>query len=855
MKSADLRLYSLAGGTWAASLGCLYSGPRTALWTAGVAASLAIVVGLLLRGRGSNRWTAIGWALIGLLLGLVCGALATAARTAARDAEPLAGLARAHAQVRAEFAVTGDPWALRRSGPGPATYGIPAELSRLDVEGLGTVRLDARVLVFATDPGWQSLLPGHRVGATATLAPARGGDLTAAVLNIGGGPEILDSPPWTQTVAGRLRAGLQTACRPLAADVGGLLPGLVIGDTSRLDPALAEDFRTTGLTHLVAVSGANVAIVVGVVAFLARWCRAGPWLTAVIAGLALVGFVILARPSASVIRAAAMGAIALLALALGRPAAASSALAAAVVLGLVADPALAVDAGFALSVVATGALVLLAPRWRDALRARGVPSGLSEAIAVPAAAQVACGPIIVALSGQVSLVAVPANLLAAPAVAPATLLGVGSAVLSVIWPAGAGMLAWLASWPARWLVIIATTGAAIPAGAIPWPAGPAGAIGLALLTAALLFGARWPPARRLLLVGAVAVAAGAVPIRWVAPGWPPTGALMVACDVGQGDALVLPVDGGQAVVVDAGPEPIAVDRCLRRLGISAVPTVVLTHFHADHIAGLAGVLRGRSVGAVVVPSFAEPAAGAQAVRDQALAAGVGVSEAGVGWTLHRGQLDLVAIGPTHQLTGTRSDPNNNSIVIRAVSHGVSILLSADAETEEQHELLSDVDSSRLRADVLKVAHHGSVYQDPALLDLVRPRVAVVSVGADNPYGHPNLALLSRLTRSGARVMRTDRDGDVAVVRGSDGGLGVAASAPSDPRQALLQTRDHPFVAVGFGGLAVRRCPHDPPRCPAPRRRRRGVVGGARGGGGGGRGSGHRSGRGHRGVRRRRDDPG
>ncbi len=145
-----------------------------------------------------------------------------------------------------------------------------------------------------------------------------GGDLTAAVLTATGAPDLAGRPSWPQVVAGRLRAGLQAACHPLPAEPGGLLPGLVIGDTSRLDPGLAEEFRATGLTHLVAVSGANVAIVLGVVLFVVRRCRAGPWLCAVVCGVALLGFVILARPSPSVVRAAAMGAVGLLALVAGR---------------------------------------------------------------------------------------------------------------------------------------------------------------------------------------------------------------------------------------------------------------------------------------------------------------------------------------------------------------------------------------------------------------------------------------------------------------------------------------------------------------------------------------------------------
>lgn len=657
-------------------------------------------------------------------------------------------------------------------------------MTRLEVAGFGTVvpavtvTLDVRVIVFATDDGWRGLLPSQRVATTGKLAPARGDDLTAAVLTATGSPELIDRPSWTQLAAGRLRAGLQAACASVRGEAGGLLPGLVIGDTSRLDPSVAEEFRATGLTHLVAVSGANLAIVVGVVLLGARWCRAGPWLSVLVCATALAGFVILARPSPSVVRAAGMAAIGLLALASGRTRMAAPALATAVIVGLLIDPALAVDAGFALSVLATGALVLLAPRWRDALMARGVPTGLAEALAVPAAAQVACGPVIVALSGEVSLVAVPANLLAAPAVPPATLLGVGSAVVSPLWPDGAELLAWLASWPARWLVAIADAGAAVPVGAVPWPAGVVGSLVLAALTLCLLAAARRPVLRRVLVVSALGVAVGAVPIRWAASGWPPPGTIVVACDVGQGDALVLPVGAHEAVMVDTGPEPVAVDGCLRRLGVRTVSLLIVTHFHNDHIGGLPGVLRDRRIGGVVVPTFGEPAAGERAVRTDASASGVPVTEVGPGWTYARGRLDLRLIGPTRPLTGTRSDPNNNSLLVRAMSGGVSMLFAGDAETEEQHALLADLDRTALRADVLKVAHHGSSYQDPDLIDSVHPVVALVSVGAGNPYGHPSLPVLQRLARDGARVLRTDLNGDLAVVVSAQG-LGVAVSRGSD----------------------------------------------------------------------------
>ncbi|SIN14302.1 ComEC/Rec2-related protein [Micromonospora cremea] len=526
-------------------------------------------------------------------------------------------------------------------------------------------------------------------------------------------------------------------------------------------------------------SGSNVAIVVGAVLLLARWARAGPWLAAGLCGAALVGFVILVRPSPSVVRAATMGAIGLAALAAGRPRAALPALAAAVtVLGL-ADPELAGDAGFALSVLATGGLLLLAPRWRDGLRRRGVPAGLAEALAVPAAAQLACGPVVAGLSSTVSLVAVPANLLAVPAIAPATVLGVVAATLSPLWPAGAEFVAWLASWPAWWLVVIARQGPRLPAGTLPWPGGVWGALLLAGLTVALLVAVRRPLVRRLVAVVAVAALLGSLPVRLVAAGWPPSGWVVVVCAVGQGDAVVLPVAPGRAVVVDAGPEPAAVDGCLRRLGVREVPLLVVSHFHADHVGGVAGVFRGRRVGAVLTPPSTDPQGGREMVQVAATAGRAALLTTAAGARHPVGRVDLLVLGPPYPLAGTRSDPNNNSLVLLATVVGVRILLPGDAETEEQHAVLARAAPGQLRADVLKVAHHGSAYQDQGFLDAVRPAVALVPVGTG--YGHPNPGLLARLSRGGARVLRTDTDGDLAAIRTGAGLAVVRRGVPPGRR--------------------------------------------------------------------------
>ncbi|MGC5291080.1 ComEC/Rec2 family competence protein [Micromonospora sp. DT231] len=780
----DLRLAGLAVAAWLTALAGLHLGPRSLLLVAGVAAVLTTCGALHLLDRlGRPRAAARrhGWIAVAVGLGVVCAGAATAARLAIRDAPPIRALAEQRALVTAEVVVRDDPRPIRSAGR-PGMLLVSSELIRLTGPDGRRLHASVRLLVLATDPAWRGLLPGQRVTTEGRLGVPRGGDLTAAVLSTNDPPERHGASSWPQRAAGTLRAGLQRACAPLPDDPGGLLPGLIVGDTSRLPPSVEEDFQATGMTHLNAVSGSNVAIVVGAVLLLARWGRAGPWLAVGLCGVALVGFVILVRPSPSVVRAATMGAIGLAALAAGRPRAALPALAAAVTVLVLVDPELAGDPGFALSVLATGGLLLLAAPWRDGLRRRGVPPGLAEALAVPAAAQVACGPVVAGISGTVSLVAVPANLLAVPAIAPATVLGVLAAMVSPIWPPGAEFLAWLASWPAWWLVVIARQGARLPGGTLPWPGGVPGALLLTVVTVALLIAVRRPLVRRLVAVVGVASVLGALPVRLVFAGWPPPGWVVVVCAVGQGDAVVLPVAPGRAVVVDAGPEPGAVDGCLRRLGVREVPLLVVSHFHADHVGGVAGVFRGRRVGAVLTPSSTDPESGRDLVRAAATAGRSALLTTVAGARHPVGGVDLLVLGPPYPLAGTRSDPNNNSLVLRATVDGVRILLPGDAEAEEQHALLARAAPGHLRADVLKVAHHGSAYQDPGFLDAVRPAVALVPVGAGNTYGHPNPSLLARLNRGGARVLRTDTDGDLAAVRAGPG-LAVARRGMPPGRQS------------------------------------------------------------------------
>lgn len=531
------------------------------------------------------------------------------------------------------------------------------------------------------------------------------------------------------------------------------------------------------------MSGTNITIVCGAVLLLAQLVGAGPRTCAVLAAAALVGFVIVARPSPSVLRAAVMGAIALLALVTGRRKQAVPALCGAVIVLLMLYPQLAVDAGFALSVLATAGLVLLAPGWALGMRTRGVPAGVAELLAVPLAAFVVTAPVIAGLSAKLSLVAVLANILAAPAVGIATLLGVLATVLLPTWPAAGELVVRMAGPAVWWLVQVAHRCAAIPSATVVVPGGVPGALGMAGATGAVLILARSPALRGLAL--AVVLGTGLVwmPTKILNPGWPATGWAMVACDVGQGDALTLSVGEHRAVVVDSGPDPRAVAGCLDRLGVREIPLVVLTHLHADHVDGLEGVLAGRSVGAVALGPLHLPADTLRRVQAVAARHGVPMVQLAPGQSLQWPQLRLDVLAPVGSVPtalggDVGTELNDNSVVLAAQTAVGRVLLTGDVELSAQEELLqTGID---LHADVLKMPHHGSRFSTPQFLDAVHPRVAVVSVGKGNTYGHPNAGVLAHLTAAGTTVARTDERGDIALVPGQGGSSVVARG---DPRPA------------------------------------------------------------------------
>ncbi|MGH3936845.1 MAG: DNA internalization-related competence protein ComEC/Rec2 [Pseudonocardiaceae bacterium] len=765
----DLRLVPAAVTGWVVVLAGLYLGSVAA---AALGAGALLLAGIAALGGRSATVLAMGG--VAVALALVVGAQAWQV-----EHHPVGAAAERGSAVTVLVHLRDDPQAVASSGyggrrPQPQQVVIRAELEAAELAGRQW-RTGGRLVLLAPAQGWTGLLPGQRVRATGVLIPPTRSDLTVAVLRVEGQPDVLAAPTGVQQVAERLRSGLRHSAGVLDPEPAGLLPALVVGDTSTMVPTVENEFRAAGLVHLTAVSGANVAILCGAVLGLAWLAGAGPRTAAILAGLALIGFVVLCRPSPSVLRAAAMGAVTLLALVLGRRRSAVPALCAAILVLLMVDPALGGDPGFALSVLATGALVLLAPGWAAGLRQRGVPPGIAEALAVPAAAHVVTAPVVAGLSGQVSLVAVVTNLLAAPVVAPATVLGVLAAVLGPLHPGAAVAVVQLAGPAVSWLVAVGHHGAAVPDGVMQWPGGAAGAVLLALLVAAALLAMRAHRLRVLAAAGLVGALLVLVPTRYVVPGWPAGGWVVAACDVGQGDAVVLATaEPDRAVLIDAGPDPGPVSACLDRLGIRRLALVVISHLHADHVGGLIGALRGRTISAVALgPGRSPPWALADVLRATA-AANVPVVAVTAGQRLSWPGLVLDVLSPLRaspavgdheaELDGTAV--NNTSVVLKATTPAGRVLLTGDVELDAQSDLLAaGID---LRADVLKIPHHGSRYSSEEFFAAVRPRIAIVSVGSHNRYGHPSQHVLDALTRIGCRVLRTDLNGDVAVAAsGSD----------------------------------------------------------------------------------------
>jgi len=775
--------------------------------------------------------------------------------------------------------------------------------------------------VYAWLPRYPALVPGDRFAVTGTVqAPPQDGSGFADFLVRGGfaGTLRVERLAAVSHGAGAIaaleaqrRAAADLVARAIPEPEGGLATGILIGIRERLSKEVSDAFATTGLSHVVAISGWNIALVGGVVGGLLAATSLGRRSRSVLVVVAIALYTLLSGASASVVRAALMGGVAIAARASGRPGTAAAALGVAVWMLVLADPAMAADIGFQLSVTATAGLLAWGEPITERLRALyggRFPGWLAETLGVSLAAQLATLPLVMFHFGRLSLISPLANLLVAPLVAPAMLVslmgllggaaaavGVPSLLLAPIALAGRLVLGGM--------IGIAQVLAGVPLASVtlPPPIDLAGAaMGLLLValavrrltspdrvpghgpvtgdpgeprqpaaarhTAALRHSAALRHAAALRHEGGTAPPVGGsvatartgsrTTSSWLAVGIGASALVLVSAvvlagpaearlsvtvlDVGQGDAILVEGPRGSRVLVDGGPDP---DRLIAVLDARLPPwdrrldLVVLTHPHEDHVAGFALLLERYHVGRVAENGMLGAGPGDAAFRERLrtegrlstrLAAGdrLRVDDAiALAWWPRRGEVPARAPDDGRAI-------NDTSLVLDLRYGSRRFLLMGDVEDDVDQQLLAAGIAEGGRADLLKVAHHGSrTASTEAFLAALRPRVAVASAGTGNRYGHPAPSTLARLEATGARVLRTDTDGSVTV---STDGLDLRVSTTGGrPTPRMGTTRSLaipdadvalPFVPLpcripGAAGAAGEARPGSPPgdRATGPRR--------------------------------------
>lgn len=614
-----------------------------------------------------------------------------------------------------------------------------ARTAELEVDGQDYyVRVPIRILSSRKE----ALIPGDKILVTGFLI-STSEKRVAAMLITSENIHVLSRAHFHMKFLARVRTEYRGKLSKFGDDASALIPGMIIGDTSLQSSQFTYDMKQAGLSHLTAVSGANFAIVSSLVFFLFRRVipRIIPRLIVTAGFLTL--FLLLVRPSPSVLRAGVMAAVVLAARASGNSQNSVAALATAISVLLLIDPFQALDPGFILSVLATGGLLFIAPQLTRRI-ARFAPESVAEMVAVPCAATIACTPYLLALSGEISALSIVFNVLAAPVVTPITILGF-LALLLMPFEILHSSLIWPAHLLAEWITKVASWSEVSPAiGVHPV------ALTLCVIVGYLFFikfGMR-----SLFLISFLSIGLILIP-RLMFPGsnW-----RIVQCDVGQGDALLLNLGGGDAILFDAGPDPRALAGCLKRVGVKRLPLIIISHGHADHYFGAEGLSSHFTVGEIW--SNGNSQISTTLNREiQNIRQGMSATVAGI---------SIEILWPNNEnrtfqsLGGDGSSENNQSIVALVKCNGAQILVTGDIEPEVQARLTRDYDLSEV--DILKVPHHGSRFQDEEFIRETSPEVALVSVGARNSYGHPNVELLGTLQSNGARVFRTDQDGPISV---------------------------------------------------------------------------------------------
>lgn len=770
-RPAELRLVPSAAALWITAAVGATAGLRGALAALALILCLVLAVALL-TGRPAALRAVIPHAVL-MVLGATLLLPAVARLETTR--EELAGAGGRIVQLDvvalgdAEHPQDGPAWAAGSWRLSARTVAGPVTIGRSTV----TLPAGTRVLVRGESarpgrPDLGSVRAGDRVSVRGTVRI----DGTLGVLAVREVVAIRPTAAWRRA----LREDARAATARLPADEAALLRGMTTGDTTGLSRGAEESMRRAGISHLIAVSGANIALVLGTVLgplLLIGVPRRPRLLLAAGVGGA---YVVLVGEEPSVLRAATMAAPILLARFLGIRASPVAALAATILLWTLASPETAASIGFVLSALATGAILLLAPPAArvitDLTRSR-VGHGPALVLAVPLVAQLACTPVLLLLTPEISLWAVPVNMLVAPLVGPATVLGLLALLLGPVLPGTASALDAVAAGAAHLVLLIARSADALPGSRIPVAGGAHGALlaALVLVLALLATAARRHRAVRW-AIAVVLVAVIAPPLARVLPvgiGGADQDWRIAACAVGQGDALVLRPDPGAdpstegVVLIDTGPEPEALTACLDALHVQRIDLLILTHPHADHIGGVAALTGTRTPEQQwTCPTAEGLAATLPGVRAVAAVRGTRDDQDGMAlevlWPIDAADVERVAARETS--SSEQGTANDCSVTVAATwSDGVRFVGLGDLEPAAQSALAALEPGP---ADVVKVAHHGSRRQDAALYAALAPRLAIIEVGTENTFGHPAAPTLRMIELLGAASVRTDRDGTVQI---------------------------------------------------------------------------------------------
>lgn len=707
-------------------------------------------------------------ALITIFLGLTSFAIQQIPR-----ASGLFELAGNFVEVKAEFEILDSPKVI---GTDFKSYRSAVKIIRYQAVGAESNWVPSSLIgqiILAESKPWQ--IRGAVVSCTLNTKPApagtRYGFLAKCVK-----PQLIRAAPEANVLIQNIRNSFIQALRGVSQDSIGLVAGLAIGDTSMISKSLSNDMQSVSLTHLTAVSGANCAIVVGSVFILLKKLFPNRGFVCLVSGLVLGVYVLIVGPEPSVLRAATMAGAVLFGMSLGRKSAPLISLALSVCILLVADPWLATSFGFALSVGATLGILVLTGELDSKFRGF-LPGWLALAVSLALSAQLFCLPVLLQLQPGLSTYAIPANVLAGPLVAPITVLAMAACAVAWLLPWLASALTWLASLLASLIVLISRELALAPAQTVSWPSGLLGVLTALTLIFSLLIYLR-AKRHRLRLLGAalslclVAILAGSfghklhLQAAWAKSPWQ-----VVACDVGQGDGLVIR-SAGFTAVVDVGKTDRLIDDCLDSLGIQSIDLLVLTHFDFDHVGGLKGAIGGRRVASALVSPFKDERFAAVDSREQlsAIGAEIIIAEAGLNGSL--GQITWRVLNPPRNAVDTE-DSNDASIAMLFSAENFYLLSLADLGEKAQMRLGRDAGSwlghgLYDRPLILKVAHHGSADQFAELHETLRPDLAIISVGSENSYGHPTKRTMELIKRTGAEALRTDESGSIAIWATNEG---------------------------------------------------------------------------------------